>query len=315
MVGSRLVVSIFLARFGSGWSVLQVCLVAGTFIEVYASPPPSPAPVQYDKQPSYVPPEWLADFLRMDWLRDFLGFEWVDDVLSSPVWAGISGLASLLALTAIVLALLDFRARKRRVEGVHWEVESHGQGTLPESARPRHLEILKLTQAGSSAVRIYSWSIVEGAAYRDETYDMPWHMKPGDTVQVAIQTAAPEKSWFLLVWMDLTDSRWFSAEWFPLAENGEGTRLDEKRRSHEATTPKSRWLFWRRRVAAQPVGPTAAGRVRFSTNPKSLKKDYEKVLGLVSNSQRKMSVMPGLRQIPTPVASSSKSTSAIESST
>lgn len=265
------------------------------------SPSPSPSSFQPAKQQPFVPPQWITDFLRLEWLRDFLAFSWVDDVLSSPVWAGISGIAGVLSLIAIVLALHDFRTRKQRVEGVHWEVESYAQGTLPEPATPRHLEILKLTQAGSSAVRIYSWSIVEGVTHRDETYDVPWHIKPGEPVQVAIQTNTPETAWFLLIWMDLTDKRWFYAEWFPLAENAEGNRSDQKTRSHEETVPGRRWKFWQSRSHAMPVGPTGAGRVRFSANPKTLGRDIVKVLDLVSKSPQRISVMPALRKVTTAV--------------
>lgn len=228
-----------------------------------------------------------------EWFKSLLGFGWVPKFLSSGLWDGIAGIASLISLIAIALAVYEFLKEKRRTKVVLWQVEGWATATFGD--RLVHLEVLKIGQTSGSPLQIFNWSVVNGSLYRDETYGYSWQMQAGETMTVAFKTSKPKLAWFLIMWVEVDDNRWMNAEWFPIADDPDGSRLEGKYQSPDNSGRKPWWKPASKHWAAKPVGPEGAGRTRFAIDHKTLKEDMVKVLSLVSAAEDGNNYAPSLR--------------------
>lgn len=216
-------------------------------------------------------PDWPGDFRWPE--INLIGW------LSSPAWAGVSGIAAIVALAALVIALLDFQAKRRRMEGISWDFDGYATGTVTDDSSPSSLEILKMSQLGLSNAQIVTWSFVKCQPFKSEDYDLPRHLASGQTCKLALRVDVPVEAWFIVSWIDLADKRWLHAEWFPVADTLEGSRVAAKYDSQPQRRPWSRFF-----PKPRPVGPTGVGYARAKlSSSRSSADDLVTMISLASH--------------------------------
>jgi hypothetical protein len=166
--------------------------------------------------------------------------------LDWPGWEFVGALAGVLSLVAIVLALVEVRRRRQRVNPVVFTFDLVGNAEV----RGDTVHYGELTNAGTeSAILLHAvWR--GGMHVPTDKYRYRSVIGPGERVGVYLSAPVIANMWLSLMWISHDDAStlWFS--WLPVLR--EGGRADQ----WEEALARSKKRWWERKTRlARPVGP------------------------------------------------------------
>lgn len=187
--------------------------------------------------------------------------------LSWPGWAGVSGIAQIVALGTFVVAGWRYILQRRQFPAVYFTWDVIGQSTTPDGDQ---YHLLEFQNAGRSTALI-STMFVSGARFQlVEGYRAPTTLAAGGSFQLLVSAAKLEDAWFRITWQSVSDRHKVHVEWAAILPRG---AMGERQRQEVEHWYKRRRFSVRllAHIRGSVVGPGCAPRatVRRATRWKA----------------------------------------------
>lgn len=147
--------------------------------------------------------------------------------LSWPGWAGVSGIAQVVALGTLVIAGWRYILQRRQFPAVYFAWDVIGATTTSEGDR---YHLLEFHNIGRSTA-LLSYLGVTGARFElAEGYRAPTTLAAGGSFQLMVSAEKLEEAWFRISWQSVDDRRQVHVEWAAVLPYGAlGVRHQQER--------------------------------------------------------------------------------------
>ena len=153
------------------------------------------------------------------------------------------------------------------VEGrsaVQWNIAL----TAKTAWHAREGNVISFTNAGRSPARILAMSFVGSSIWNRDDYPMRWHVLPGNSLDLVVETADPGAAWVVVAFTHALATDLVCVEWLPLVPGSELSRV--RAAQIDSTSVRRRWFGL---VGQRPPGKAGLGPFHDGTSSVELQQD------------------------------------------